>query len=95
MAEFLDLSLKTSPCMKTSRVSCENQSFLKRMPPLSIFIVFLCYVLQYDEVILINLLDVCYHYLVFMDPVNGSKSKLLVKEQVSLQSKIKFGYECF
>ena len=28
-----------------------------------------------------QLLDVCYHYLVFMDPVNGcSKPKLLVKE---------------
>ena len=30
---------------------------------------------------LISLLDDCYHYLVFMDPVNGcSNSKLLVKE---------------
>ena len=57
-------------------------------PPLSKFIVFLCYFLQYDEVLLISLLDGCYHYLVFMDPVNGySKSKLLVKEQVSLKSK--------
>ena len=35
--------------------------------------------------ILSSLLDDCYHYLVFMDPVNGySKSKLLVKKQVSL-----------
>ena len=56
-------------------------------PPLSKFIVFLCYFLQYDEVLLISLLDGCYHYLVFMNPVNGSKSKLLVKEQVSLKSK--------
>ena len=40
----------------------------------------LCYFLPYDEVYLISLLDVCYHYLVFMDPVNGCpKSKLLVK----------------
>ena len=29
MAEFLDLPLETSPCMKISRVSCENQSLLK------------------------------------------------------------------
>ena len=29
MVEFQDLSLKTSPCMKTSWVLCENQSFLK------------------------------------------------------------------
>ena len=42
--------------------------------------VFLCYFLQY-EVFLTSLFDGCYHYIVFMDPVNGcSKSKLLVKE---------------
>ena len=36
--------------------------------------------LPYDEVLLSSLLGVCYHYLVFMDPVNGySKSKLLLK----------------
>ena len=51
--------------------------------------VFLCYFL------LSSLLEGCYHYLVFMDPVNGySKSKLLLKEQVSLKSKITFGYVC-
>ena len=51
------------------------------------FIVFLYYFLPCDEV----LLGVCYHCLVFMDPVNGySKSKLLVKQQVLLKSKIRF-----
>ena len=78
------MSLKTSPCMKTSPVLCENQSFsyyFEMLPPLSKVIVFFCYFLQYDEVFLISLLDGCYHYLVFMDPVNGySKSKLPVKE---------------
>ena len=101
-AEFLDPSLKTSPCTKTSRVSCENQSFFlfmwkpvfflvhvktslfscyfEMLPPLSKVIVFFCYFLRYDEVFLISLLNGCYHYLVFMHPVNGcSKSKLLVK----------------
>ena len=49
----------------------------------------------YDEVFLSSLLDGCYHCLVFMDPVNGySKSELLVKEQVILKSKIRFGYAC-
>ena len=44
--------------------------------------VFLCYFL------LSSLLEGCYHYLVFMDPVNSySTSKLLLKEQVSLKSK--------
>ena len=38
---------------------------------------FLCYSFQYDEVYLMDLLDGCYHYLVFMDTVNGYwKSKL-------------------
>ena len=31
----------------------------------------LCNFLQYNEVLLSSLLDGCYHYLVFMDPVNG------------------------
>ena len=48
--------------------------------------------LQYDEVFLISLLDGCYHYLIFMDKANGSKSKLLVKDYISLKSKIRFGY---
>ena len=52
--------------------------------------------LQYDEVCSISLLVRCYHHLVFMDPVNDYlKSKLLVKQQVSLKSKTKFGYVCF
>ena len=49
--------------------------------------------LPYDEVLLISFLVGCYHYIVFMVPVNAYlKSKLLVEEQVSLKSKIKFGY---
>ena len=62
-------------------------------PPLSKVIV-LCYFLHYDKVFLSSLLDF-YHYLAFMDPINGySKSKLLAKAQVSLKSKIRFGYVC-
>ena len=58
-------------------------------------IVFLRYFLQYDEVLLRSLLDGCYDYLVFMDPVNGySKPKLFVKEQVSFKNKIRSGYVC-
>ena len=83
--EFLDLFLKTLPCIKASPVLYENQSFLLLVCNVATFIeghcVFVCYFLQYDEVLLICLLDGCYHYLVFMDLVNGcSKSKLLVKE---------------
>ena len=67
MAEFLDLSLKMLPCMKTSPVSCENQSFFLLFQNVASFIkshcLFLCYFLQYDEVLLISLLDGCYHYL--------------------------------
>ena len=49
---------------------------------------FLCYFLQYDKVLLRSLLDGCYHYPVFTDPVNGySKPKLFLKEQVSLKNK--------
>ena len=81
------------PCMKTSPVLCETSLFpyyFEMWPPLSKVIVFLCYVLFN------SLLEGCYHYLIFMDPVNGySKSKLLLKEQVSLKSKITFGYVCF
>ena len=63
------------------------------LPPLSKVIVSLCYFLQYDEVFLISLSDGCYHYLVFMDPVKDcSKSKLLVKEYISLKSKIRFDF---
>ena len=88
MAKILDPSLKTPPCTKTSQVSCENQSFFLFSKCGHLYwshCVFLCYFLQYDEVSLINLLDGCYHYLVFIIPVNGySKSKVLVKEQISL-----------
>ena len=49
-------------------------------------------ILPYDEVLSIRLLVGCYHYIVFMVPVNAyAKSKLLVEEQFSLKSKIKFG----
>ena len=84
VAEFLDPSLKTLPCTKTSPVLCEKKSFFL-FRNVANFIeshcVFLSYFLQYDEVFFIDFLDSCYHYLVFMDPVNGcSKSKLPVKE---------------
>ena len=81
MAEFLD-----PPCMKTSPVLCETSLFsyyFEIWPPLSKVIVFLCYMLFN------SLLEGC--YLIFMDPVNGySKPKLLLKEQVSLKSKITY-----
>ena len=90
--EFLDPPLKILPCMKTSLVSYETSLFshyFKMWPPLSKVIVFFCYFL------LSSFFDSCYHYLVFMDLVNGySKLKLLVKEQVSFESKITFGYMC-
>ena len=99
MAEFLNPSLKTSPCTATSPVSCKNKSFFLSFRNVVTFIkirfVFLYYFLSNDEVLLSSLLDVSYHYLVFMDQVNGcSKSKLLVKEQVSLKSKIRFDCVC-
>ena len=44
--------------------------------------------LPYDEELLIRLLGGCYHYTVFLVPVNAySKSKLLVEEQLSLKIK--------
>ena len=84
VAEFLDSSLKTSPCPKTTSVSCENQSFFILFWNVVTFIkshfVFLCYFLQYDKVFLSSLLDSRYHNIVFMDPVNSySESKLLAK----------------
>ena len=85
VAEFIDPFLKTLPCTKTSLVSCKNQSFFLLFWNVATFIkshcVFLCYFLQYDEVILISLLDGCYHDLVVFNPVNGcSKLKLLMKK---------------
>ena len=83
VAEFLDPFLETSPCTKTTPVLYENQSFFLLFRNVATYIechcVFLSYFLQYDEVLLSSLLDSCYHYIVFMDPVNCySKSKLLV-----------------
>ena len=67
VVEFLDPPLKTSPCTKNSAASCENQSFLLLFRNVATFIeyrcVFLYYFLQYYEVFLISLLDVCYHYI--------------------------------
>ena len=85
VAEFVHPSLKKSPCMKSSPVSCETQSFFLLFRNIATFIeshcLLSCYFLQYDEVFLISLLAGCYHYLVFMDQVSDcSKSKLLVKE---------------
>ena len=63
-------------CVETSHFSY----YFEMLPPLFKVIVFFSVTfLQYDVVVLISLLDGCYHHLVFMDPVNGSKSKLLVK----------------
>ena len=77
-AEFWDPSLKTSPCTKTSQVSCENQLFFLLFRNVAIFIESHCVFLLLFTVWCI--LDGCYYYLLFMDPVNGfSKSKLLVK----------------
>ena len=83
---------------KTNPVSCDPVFFLL-FRNVATFIeshcVFLCCFLQYDEVFSSNLLGGCYHYLVFMDPVNCySNSKLFVKEQASLKSKVGFGYVC-
>ena len=79
VAEFLDPPLKTSP------VFCKTSLFFyyfELWPPLPKAIVFFSYFL------LSSLLDGCYHYLVFVDLVNGSlKSKSLAKEQVSIQNK--------
>ena len=86
-----DLSLKMSPCTKTSLFSY----YFEILPPLLKVTVFFCYFVQYDDVFLIDLLDGCYHYLVLRDPVNDySNSELLVKEYVSLKSKIRLGYAC-
>ena len=76
VVEFLDLSLKTLPCKKTSPVFCKNQSFFLLFRNVTTFIKSLYYFLLYGEVLLRSLSDICYHYLVFMDPVSGySKSK--------------------
>ena len=99
-AEFLDPSLKTWPCMKTSLVFCENQTFFLLFWTVATFTeshcVF-CHFLQDDEVFVITVaLRGSYCYLLFMDPVNGcSKSKLHIKEWISLKSKIRLGYGHF
>ena len=75
VAEFLDPSLKMLLCTKTSPVLCENQSFILLFQNVATFIksycVFLWYFLHYGEAFSISLLDGCYHYLVFMDPVGS------------------------
>ena len=67
---FLDPSLKTSPDTKTSPVSCENLSFFLVFRTVTT-ILFFCYFLQYDKVLLSSLSVGCYHYFVLMDPGNG------------------------
>ena len=95
VAEFLDLSLKTSPCTESCPVTCESHSFFLLFRNVVAFVKNLYYFLPYDEVLLCSLLDIYYHYLVFMESVNGySKSKLLVKDQVLLKCKISFGCVC-
>ena len=58
MAEFLDPSLKTSACAKTSPDLCKNQHFFLLFRNVATFIeshcVFLCYFLEYDKVFLIS-----------------------------------------
>ena len=83
VAEFLDLSLKTLPCTETSPVSCENLPFFLLFRNVVTFIKSLYYFLPCDEVLLCSLLDVCYHYLVFMDPVNGCLLNLLFETNQS------------
>ena len=94
VAEFLDLSLKTSPCTETSPILCENQSFFLLFWNVVAFIKsLLLFTIWWSA--LCSLLDIYYHYLVFMDSVSGySKSELLVKEQVLLKHKISFSCVC-
>ena len=95
VAEFPDLSWKTSECTETSPVSCENQSFFLLFRNVVAVVKSLHYFLPYDEELVCSLSDVCFHYFVFIDPVNGySRSKLLVKQQVLRKSKIGFGCVC-
>ena len=64
-------------------------------PPLSKVTAFFCFFLQYDEVFLSSLLNGCYHYLDFMDPVNDySESKLLVKSDSAMSVSCNFCYPC-
>ena len=75
MAKFLDPSLKTSLCTKTSPVSCENQSFFLLFRNAATFTerhcVFHCYFLQDDELFFSSLLGSYYNnHFVFMDSVN-------------------------
>ena len=77
VTEFLDPSLKTSPCTKTSSVSYVNQYFLSLFRNFANFIesqfVFLCYFSQYYEVFFISLLDSCYYYQITCKEVNFIK----------------------
>ena len=82
VAEFLDLSLRDSPCTENSPVLCENQSFFLLFRNVVAFIKSLYYLLPYDKVRLCSLLLPlsCFY------GSSYSKSKLLVKEQVFLKS---------
>ena len=93
VADFLNPSLETTPCTKTSPTLYENQYFFSyyfwMWSPLS-KLVFFCYFLQYYGVILSSFLDGSYWYIVFIDPDNGySKPKLLL-----FKSKFRFRYVC-
>ena len=73
-----------SPCMKTSLISYENQLFFVISKCCHFYWKSLCFSLLlftiWWSIFLISFLHICYHYFVFIDPVNGcSKSKLLVK----------------
>ena len=75
-------------CVKTNRFSF----YFEMLPPLSKslcfpLLLFTVWRSTFDQPY------GCYHYFVFMDLVNGySKSKLIVKKQVPLKNKIRFGY---
>ena len=96
VAEFLDPSLETLPCKKFSSVSYENHSFFLLFQNVTTLIKshyfsLLPFTIWWST--LSSLLDGWYHYIAFMVPVNGySQTKLHVKEQVSLKSKIRFDY---
>ena len=95
MVEFLEPSLKTLPCTKSSSVSCESQSFLIISKCSHLYkkhCVFLCYFLKHDEVLLRSLLDCCYH--LFYRSSQWLFKVKITYDRVSIKSKIRLGYVC-
>ena len=93
MAEFLDGSFKTSPCMKTSLL-CENQFFFFLLFwNVVTFIkghsVVLCYFLQHDEVFLGSLWGSSYRICVFIDQLfYHSVLSMIIQSQNYLYDKV-------